>query len=198
MSEEGIIVLQAQVLQSLLVSTAYKVYIWLEKGRVIDAVYECVTGQGGCCSHVAPLLFLVEGMKSSAASEFEEVVTCTGRPQQWCVPSRKTVTPQRLVDVTFNREEYGKETCGVRGSINFDPRRDEDKTVHREALQQLLNAAPPLCGLLDCSSLKPCSKRGTAEQAKAFIIQCANITLEPYSLQCYQDDVMSQTATDGN
>ena len=76
-------------------SIQYNVYIPLDQatGDVVCAKCNCKAGQGGCCKHVATLLYTVLDYVNMGAVEVPPDLTCTHVGQKWNVPSRANAIP---------------------------------------------------------------------------------------------------------
>ena len=91
----------------------YLVYVHLEQhgGEVLYAKCECKAGQGGCCKHVAALLYTLLDFVNSGAREVPEEMTCTQVAQKWHVPSQCNTTLKKAVkfhDLTFEKADECK------------------------------------------------------------------------------------------
>ncbi len=64
--------------------TAYVHFVQLS-GEVMEAKCNCKAGQGGCCKHVAALLFTLLDYSNMGAKEIPSDLTCTQVAQNWHV-----------------------------------------------------------------------------------------------------------------
>ena len=64
----------------------YVVSVTLEKDSslILAATCQCVAGAGGKCNHVAGVLFALLDYRESMLNK-----SCTEKPQEWHLPSRK-------------------------------------------------------------------------------------------------------------
>ena len=78
----------------------YTVYVHLHQdtGKVSYASCSCVAGRGGCCKHVAALLFQILDFIQLELSEVPDDLTCTQLLQQWHVPSSEDLKTALLFD----------------------------------------------------------------------------------------------------
>ncbi len=70
-------------------SCNYNVYIHLDQANadVIYAKCNCMAGQGGCCKHVAALLYTLVDYVNMDLEEIPLELTCTQKGQKWHVLS---------------------------------------------------------------------------------------------------------------
>ena len=80
-------------------SASYAVYIHLNQvnGEVEYAKCCCKAGQGGCCKHVAALLYTILDFVNLKLQHIPVELTCTQLPQKWSVPSGSSKTLDRAV-----------------------------------------------------------------------------------------------------
>ena len=91
----------------------YSVYVHFNQsnGGVEDARCNCKAGQGGCCKHVAALLFTLLDFVNLEAKQIPSNMTCTQVAQKWHVPSSANMKLDKAVklnDLTFEKVEEGK------------------------------------------------------------------------------------------
>ncbi len=67
------------------------------EGTVILAHCTCMAGLGEACSHVAALLFLLEGN-----TQHQKNTSCTSLPCSWLPPSFRSVSFSKLADIDFD------------------------------------------------------------------------------------------------
>ena len=82
----------------------------------------------------------------------------TSVPMKWNQPPKKAVNPACASDMTFVKPSHGDvpEVSKSTGRSAFDPRRTEDRVLHKERLQQLmvrLEKTVPNTGLMQFGSL---------------------------------------------
>ena len=90
----------------------YTVYVHFNQlnGEVMEAKCNCKAGQGGCCKHVAALLFTFLDYSNMDAKEIPSDLTCTQVAKKWHVPSSANMTLTKAVkfsDVLFEKAEDG-------------------------------------------------------------------------------------------
>ena len=95
-------------------SIQYNVYVHLcqQTGEVQYNKCSCVAGQGGCCKHVAALLYSLMDFVNLGLQNVPEELTCTQVAQKWSVPSNsnKTLkTAVKLDDLLFEKAEINKQ-----------------------------------------------------------------------------------------
>ena len=106
--------------------TNYTVYVHLNQtstGKVSHANCSCKAGQGGCCKHVAALLFQILDFIELELTVVQEDLTCTQLLQQWHVPSNDKLEtallfdPDILIILKFLMRPIALSTCAVRAAI---------------------------------------------------------------------------------
>jgi hypothetical protein len=82
----GIIHVKASVMASMR-DKIYMVSVTVEKNSslILNAKCQCVAGAGGKCNHVAGVLFALLEYRESMRNR-----SCTDKPQEWHLPSRKS------------------------------------------------------------------------------------------------------------
>ena len=94
-------------------NVSYNVYVRLNQGSG-DLIYSkcsCKAGQGGCCKHVAALLFSLVDYSNLGYTVVPDTLTCTQVSQKWHVPTSTTMTLSKAVkfdDVVFRKDEPNK------------------------------------------------------------------------------------------
>jgi hypothetical protein len=104
-------------------SASYQVYVHLNQvnGEVEYAKCCCEAGQGGCCKHVAALLYTILDFTNLNLQNIPVELTCTQLPQKWNVPAWSTKTLNRavkFVELLFEKTAVKKtqqKECGKRG-----------------------------------------------------------------------------------
>ena len=87
----------------------YTVYVHLHQdtGKISCASCTCTAGKGGCCKHVAALLFQILDYIQLELTEVPDDLTCTQLLQQWHVPN----TSEKLhTAVLFDQVKISKAT----------------------------------------------------------------------------------------
>ena len=136
---------------SLTVKQTYTVYVCLNRtGTVYSAKCQCKAGLGQACSHVAAVLFRLESLKLSNTTSIPEDRTCTGKLQQWNVPSKREVQPVPVSEITFFKAEYGKTTKSKQPRINdSSSTSSQDEMANRMAeFVETVQAVCPSSGVL--------------------------------------------------
>ena len=80
-------------------NVSYNVYVHLNQ-RSGDLIYfkcSCKTGQGGCCKHVAALLFSLVDYSNLGYTVVPDTLTCTQVSQKWHVPTSTTMILSKAV-----------------------------------------------------------------------------------------------------
>jgi len=91
-------------------SIQYLVYVYLnqESGDVEYAKCCCKAGQGGCCKHVAALLYTLLDFVNLNLHHIPQELTCTQVAQKWSVPSDSSKTLKKAVkfeELSFEKAE---------------------------------------------------------------------------------------------
>ena len=94
-------------------SVSYPVYVHLDQksGEVEYAKCTCKAGQGGCCKHVAALLYTLLDFVNLSLSVILEDLTCTQVAQKWSIPSgcRKTLNKAvKFDELLFQKAQHNK------------------------------------------------------------------------------------------
>ena len=97
---------------------------------------------GQACSHVAALLFTLDDLKRKGTVEIQHDTTCTSALQQWHVPPKRDVTPLPVKDISFPKQEYGKE---FRAKIQGDEDSGVTGDVDADAVKELLEIVGQHC-----------------------------------------------------
>jgi hypothetical protein len=82
-------------------SVSYQVYVHLNQinGEVEYAKCCCKADQGGCCKHVAALLYTILDFANLNLQNIPVELTCTQLPQKWNIPAGSSKTLDRAVKV---------------------------------------------------------------------------------------------------
>ncbi|XP_028418783.1 uncharacterized protein LOC114544312 [Dendronephthya gigantea] len=94
-------------------SVSYPVYVHLNQvnGEVEYAKCSCKAGQGGCCKHVAALLYTILDFVNLNLKHVPVELTCTQLPQKWSVPSGSSKTLDKAVkfeEMLFEKADVNK------------------------------------------------------------------------------------------
>ena len=91
-------------------SVHYSTSICLYKsnGAVCGAHCKCKAGGGGCCKHVAALLYCVLDYSERQLQVISDHKTCTDKPQQWNIVKNSTDSPILFLDILIVHHVYGK------------------------------------------------------------------------------------------
>ncbi|XP_053382010.1 uncharacterized protein LOC128549398 [Mercenaria mercenaria] len=73
--------------------------------QILKANCTCPAGNGEGCSHVAGLLFALEGRPITPVED-DDSVPCTSKPCQWNQPSKRKKETRPVKDLTFKRIRY--------------------------------------------------------------------------------------------
>ena len=93
----------------------YIVYVHLNQntGEVTHGSCTCKAGKGGCCKHVAAVLFQILDYIELELTEVPDDLTCTQVLQQWHVTRGDEVDkPVLYVDMTFEKACYEMRRAG--------------------------------------------------------------------------------------
>ena len=88
------------------------VHLCQQTEEVQYAKCSCVAGQGGCCKHVAALLYSLMDFVNLGLQNVPEELTCTQAAQKWSVPSNSNKTLKTAVkfdDLLFEKAEINKQ-----------------------------------------------------------------------------------------
>ena len=80
-------------------NVSYNVYVHLNQrsGDLIYSKCSCKAGQGGCCKHVAALLFSLVDYSNLGYTVVPDTLTCTQVSQKWHVPTSTTMILSKAV-----------------------------------------------------------------------------------------------------
>ena len=118
----------------------YTVYAHLHQdtGKVSHASCSCVAGKGGCCKHVAALLFQVLDFIQLELTEVPDDLTCTQLLQQWHVPASEYTKSAVLFDhVKFAKATSKKRSYTTTQSIENNPAPAFAKNVNQNDIEKL-------------------------------------------------------------
>ena len=87
-------------------------------GKVSLASCSCKAGLGGCCKHVAALLFQLLDFIQLEATEVPDDLTCTQLLQQWHVPSGEEM--KTAIPVLFDQVKFSKTTSQHNTPTNYE------------------------------------------------------------------------------
>ena len=109
---------------------------------------------GQACNHVAALLFYLEHHCRTGVNSLPTDLSRTSMPMHWHQAPRKVVNPAAIRDISFVKPSHGSHTLPTAvntGTIPFDPRHPDDRTLDEVAKSTLLDnlkEGQPSCGLL--------------------------------------------------
>ena len=107
LSESSCCYVRCDVLPSMRRSDPYKVKVCLsDDGMVVVALCTCTAGLGGCCNHVAALLYALEEFVRFGLRE-EDEESPTSRLCRWNRPRSRKEEPRRVSDVWLHRPFFG-------------------------------------------------------------------------------------------
>ncbi len=94
-------------------SVKYIVYCHLDQttGDVDYAKCHCKAGEGGCCKHVAAVLYTLLDYTNLELKYVPEDVTCTQKLQQWNIPGKRITssTAVKFDALEFEKASYQKD-----------------------------------------------------------------------------------------
>jgi len=119
-ADDNYCIFHAYVKPSFKCTGKYSVIIYLAKrsGCVTGAKCNCKAGAGGCCKHVAALLYSILDFTELGLKEIPQDKTCTEQPQNWHKPKNTAANgPALFSEIQFVHHVYGKrkaEDCALR------------------------------------------------------------------------------------
>ncbi|XP_046863896.1 uncharacterized protein LOC124457764 [Xenia sp. Carnegie-2017] len=167
---EVVFVVKARVGASMK-SVSYSVFVHLNQrtAEVEYSICNCKAGQGGCCKHVAELLYTVLDFVNLKLSAVSAELKCTQLPQKWNVPSGNSRTLEKAVkfehllfekaDVNKTNEQHS--VRGVRENYCLTPPyaqelTREDIKIMADAFQKV-NRASLLYEAFKSNEYQPCN-----------------------------------------
>ena len=136
----------------------YNVYVHFKQrsGQISYARCECPAGKGGCCKHVAALLFQMLDYKELELEEVPDAMSCTEKLQTWNVPAGHESTGAVLFEeLLFEHASYERDRTGRKRPLVRGKREDYKaapsfaEKVKKEDLQRLRD------GLVKCYEKSP-------------------------------------------
>eukprot|EP00794_Sanderia_malayensis_P013123 gene13123-14471_t len=132
-------------------SIKYVVYCHLNQktGDVIHAKCNCKAGAGGCCKHVAALLYTLLDYSNLELSYVPETVTCTQVLQKWSVPGKKldSSVAVKFNDLVFEKSNFTRDKCMTRKKPPVNGSRDNycatpmfGRTISRDTIRNMADA----------------------------------------------------------
>ena len=126
-------------------------------------------GSGGCCKHVAAVLYQLVDYKESATKSVPDDKTCTDILQQWHVTGEgKNINPIKFTDLTFEKADANKDKNNSRkrpivtGKRNFCATpmfaKQPESAKIKKLSDDLLSSGQDcvFANLLKANSYKPC------------------------------------------
>ena len=141
----------------------YDVYVHLDQGSgdVVYAKCTCKAGQGGCCKHVAALLYTLIDYVNMEVAEMRKDLSCTQVGQKWHIPARSHHQGKhafKFSSTIFEKAEDGKkrkrplvagERDGYHATIPF-----AEQTTKGELESMVEKRRKPGKALLFCDALE--------------------------------------------
>ena len=91
----------------------YTVYVHFDSsGEICHGHCECPAGKGGCCKHVAALLFQLLDYKELELNEVPVELSCTEKLQSWNVPKTDKKGAVLFEDLLFEQADYRRDSAG--------------------------------------------------------------------------------------
>jgi hypothetical protein len=151
-------------------SVSYQVYVHLNQvnGEVEYAKCCCKARQGGCCKHVAALLYTILDLANLNLQNIPVERTCTQLPQKWNVPAGSSKTLDRVAkfgELLFEKTDVKKtnKRYVVKGDReNYCATPPFEQTVTDEEIKTMADAfkkadrASLFCKTLESNAYKPC------------------------------------------
>lgn len=192
--ETDIVYVRSSCFSSLTVKQTYTVYVCLNRnGTVFSVKCQCKAGLGQACSHTAAMLFRFESLMLSNTTSIPEDITCTGKLQQWNVPSKREVQPVPILEITFCKAEYGKTTKSKQPRISdSSPTSSQNEMVTRMAeFVETVQAVCPNSGVLHFWDVAHSREPAILSQDMLLQRECEKLILYnpsvPYSSQPSND-----------
>ena len=149
----------------------YDVYVHLdqENGDAVYAKCSCKAGKGGCCKHVAALLYTLVDYSNLDLKEILGDLTCTQVGQKWHIPAdakRMSSKAVKIKDISFEKAEEGTSKkrqiltgerqgyCAV-PLFAWDTGREELLGLTKKL--RLAGKASLFCEALESNEFQPCS-----------------------------------------
>ena len=152
-------------------STCYSVYVHLDQNNaeILYAKCSCKAGQGGCCKHVAALLYTLMDYVNIDAEGVPADLTCTQVSQKWHIPTSANMTLKKAVKfnyLIFEKSEENKKrkrpvVSGVRENFCATP--SFAHTLLPEELHNLVrnlsacNSSALFCRAVESNNFQPCT-----------------------------------------
>ena len=122
----------------------HRLWLVIEKkdGKILRSHCSCMAGMGQTCNHVAAGLFRIEAMVRLGLTN----LSCTSKPNEWL---RKEVTPMKVKDINFNRDDFNRRGRRAKSLIStpkklFNPLlRSEFKLITLEEIAYALKEVSP-------------------------------------------------------
>ncbi|XP_065067596.1 uncharacterized protein LOC135693138 [Rhopilema esculentum] len=152
-------------------SVQYMVYVHLDQinGDVVHAKCDCKAGQGGCCKHVAALLYTLLDFINIDIKEIPSDITCTKVGQKWHIPSGARNLSSKAFkfrDLVFEKAEETKKrkrplVTGSRDTYCATPQfaleTSPDELEGLVERLRLAGKAPMFCEAIESNNYQPCS-----------------------------------------
>ena len=185
-SKKTLFIVKAKVHASMR-SCHYDVYVHLDQcdGEVLFARCNCIAGQGGCCKHVAALLYTLLDFINMDTKEVPKDLTCTQVGQRWNVPSTSSQGAKvfKFNNLIFEKAEETKKRIrplltGSRDSLCATPPFAQETTSKElqdlVAELRLAGKGYLFCEALESNDFQPCTAFETSSSKaldqRSFII----------------------------
>jgi len=128
---------RCDVLPSMKKTAAYKTKVCLlPTGMVNVARCSCTAGLGGCCNHVAALLYALEEFVRFGLREEVDETSPTSRLCRWNRPRSKRVEPRRVTEVQLHRPTFNNKRSRVRAAM-YNPIPPNKRLVEPAEMEKL-------------------------------------------------------------
>ena len=106
----------------------HRLWLVIEKkdGKILRGHCSCMAGMGKTCNIVAAGLFRIESMVRLGLTN----PSCTSKPNEW-LPCRKEVTPMKVKDINFNRDDFNRRGRRAKSLIST-PKKLFNPLLHSE------------------------------------------------------------------
>eukprot|EP00794_Sanderia_malayensis_P002282 gene2282-2626_t len=153
----------------------YNVYVHLlqENGEVSFANCNCKSGKGGCCKHVAAVLYTLWDYSKLGLKVVPDDLTCTQVAQKWSVPAqgaKQTSNAVYFEELTFEKADFKRDqSCSRKKALvkgirkHFCATPEFAKEVKSDEIKDLAAALKGsgkchlLVAALEGNNFKPCN-----------------------------------------
>ena len=159
----------------------YQVYIHIDQGTgdVCYAQCNCKAGQGGCCKHIAALLYTLVDSYNMELLEVHPDLSCTQTGQKWSVPSGAKQASKAFKFDEMYFEKFDENKKRKRQQVNqsresycatpkFEWETSPEELGDMVEKLQLAGKAEHFCAALESNNFQPCTN---------FVTSCSKASL---------------------